>query len=267
MDITEVENIVLQLSKDWYIQKRASFVNHNFYDKNLDKLYDKFIIVDDERNPEEPVEIEHGIDVDIIKYCWFDSSYGTFENPMAYPEDLAVNSYTIAEKIVSLINATINENIDNSSKYKVILHVINTVQTQIEILSNDNKLDEEYIAILDDFSSRFSARVNKKYRQIFNVYALTNEYGTQDQLKFDLNQEELASLMYILYIADMIHCPNINDTRFLHFCQNHFYYKHRTKKTHVKANLIMNKFNDVNSGLNMSLGKVIKKIKETIKDL
>ena len=100
------------------------------------------------------------------------------------------------------------------------------------------------------------------------AYDIAEAY--QDKLEFNLKQDELAALLYILYKAGFIHTPAGDHSSYLNFCKNHFHFKNQKQGMDFSpAKGIIKKFSEArgNDYSKHARTSVITRLKEAIKTL
>ena len=83
--------------------------------------------------------------------------------------------------------------------------------------------DSEYEGVLDYFQNKFLIMLGIKFGAISKQIDLVTYY--EEKLEFNLTQEQLAALLLILNKAGFLNTVNFNDTEFLRFCQQFFFFK------------------------------------------
>jgi len=269
MDIDYVKQQVSKLNRDWYKSKKRFFQKENGYDTERGHVY-KILPDKESLYDEEGVYITDKdivIDVNINQYCWNDYFETSFSDKGYYDEELPINSKVIAYQIIQWIENTIKGVDDIAAKHKVILSVIDTIKDQIEIFTKENSDSDEYIDILDQFLILCRQCISRRFSFTKKVHLITTEYSKNERLTFELNQEELGALLYILYMSDILKISTPGDTSFLNFCQDRFYFYNQKAKAYTKAILLRNKFNDSKKSSSKARKEVIKKLKAVINRL
>lgn len=90
------------------------------------------------------------------------------------------------------------------------------IATQKTILSSGT-----YGSVVDDFLRLCTYKLHKKFEKQLTRYNETVD--CEDSLKFNLNQSELLSLLFLIHRAGFLNYTD--NTPFLKFCSNHFLYR------------------------------------------
>lgn len=248
--ITAVRKSVLELNPEWFLQKKQAFEGETFYLKRLNKIYEKIridnYIFDEGKEIDASRDIE--IDIDLNQYCWSDYYPECRSSHPQVEELLPINASYISNEIVRLVEKTLDGVADIKASYATIMTVVSTVKEAIiELIRNKNGADVEYSEALNHFFKNFKGKLSTKYGYIKRVHDLSADYSPK--LNFNINQNQLAALLFILNEAEMFINITSADTDFINFCKEHFTFKHRTKHTQEKPTELRNKFNNAKDHL------------------
>ena len=244
MGLAKIEQLISQLDSTWYEKKKYWFEKEPLYNHKHGIIYDVFEGSYWQDEAEGPVkEPDTVIDIDFKKYCWnsyypgcLDSNEGSNE---VYPTDLK----RVVSGILIEINQMISQVITDDVKYNIIMQSRETMIEKVEYMLTLQPDNIEYIETLKDFLQRARIDLHNEHKQFKEAYEAAKKY--QDKLVFDLKQEELAALLYILYKADFFHQSTTGDTVFLDFCRKFFYFQNQKKPgVPTIAKGIVKKFSD-----------------------
>jgi hypothetical protein len=234
MDIDQIAGKVLVLNKEWFDSKKSFFQKEIFYNKEKERIFE--IIPNTtyhQISNSEVNEISNDIimDIDLLKYCWdsyFDSSFKF----LVYQEMesnggnasllLPIDSKEVADEIFSEIITFTKGFTDVKATYNFIISVLDGIKENYSILMKENNNDE-YEGALDYFFHQLLKSIGSKFVAIQRQIELVSYY--EEKLEFNLKQEQLAALLLILNKAGVFNTKDYNDTGFLKFCQQFFYFK------------------------------------------
>lgn len=227
-----LEFIATQLSlitKEWFSQKELFFKKEPFYNKSQNKIFEIISNIENLQDSNgEFIQINNDtiIDKDFHSYCWDSFFYGSLnyqENISNISEtDFPIDGATISSNIVFESRKLIDELSDVRAKFKLTSEALGQVKSSIENLSKETPDESPYKNWLSYFFARFQKQMLKEFRLIDEEIGLL-EY--QDKLEFNLKQEELAALLFIINKSGFLRTIDYNDTSFLKFCSNYFYFK------------------------------------------
>jgi hypothetical protein len=263
--VDRVNKVVMKFDENWFNCKKEWYEREVFYDKKLQKIHDTIPdVVEYDEEGNEIARPDIIIDYTLEEYCW-DGDYG--HGPYHFEDvalQLPVDGYTIADKIISEIELMVKHISEVTVKYNIVKRVVKAVEDAVEELL-DNDVSESYVKVMAHVLYEIKCAISEKY----GIYkqALDIAGSHKEILAFNLNQEELAALIYIVYKADIFHVPVPGDTSFLNFCGSHFHFYNQKAKGHTPATRIRDKFNDVkNIKATKAFEKVIKKLKDAFKE-
>lgn len=270
-----------KFTESWAIKKRKEFLNGlGKYDKDSDTIlyYDK-----GESRPSLPDDYfldEGGINPDYENFIFEESQQ--YENIYEFTFDEYCSSYLpICEHTAwgsKSIDDSYEFNID-SEAYSLVLEiksVFGKISDPIylykisqefgEIFNNliNNKIvscsNKDQKSILVGFQKRVNYYLNSKFENEKEVYEINKHYT--DFLDFNITQEELISLMYILYSSDMFNANESPKSDFKNFTSKYFRYKKGNEYVCIgNRKWVSNKFSDILSG---NGGKGVEKVKKRL---
>ena len=206
-----VKQLVLQLNRNWFDDKKAEFIREPFYNKIEERIYET-----------EPFRV----DKDIIAYCWNGyypaGSYAHEEN-----EPLPVNASEVADKIVLAIDEATRMLPNDEVKDGNIMDAMQAVRDVLELLQAEG-LDDAHADVLDYFLTGLRRKVTSKWRYLKQAIDTYTAY--RHTLRLNLKLDELAVLIKILDEADVFHKATKNDNAHLLFIARHFYFKNQRGK-------------------------------------
>jgi len=275
MSYEKISDLVLKLNPSWYDTKKDCFLNETFYNPGIGKIYqvledekhfeDDMHFYDDDGNeyetyPSTEITI---IDIDLVKYFWNDT-YPNCSSSYDWEASFPVNGSSISYNIVSYLEKITKDVTEVKTIHRCILGSIETINETIRTLLIGS-LNETYEQALGYFLVKCKKDISKKFGHIKRINDMSEAY--EDKLTFNINQEQLGALLYILKEAGFIDTPTPTDTTFLNFCSDYFYFKNQLTKTATKATSIRNKYNDAKKPQHTARDKVVEMLKEAFKNL
>jgi len=245
--IDNIEQLVLQLNSSWFESKKEWFVKETFYSKNHERIFEEWEepnwVWDDETN----IVIElppHNFVIykNFNEYCWNGYYWqGLYEHEEEIAE-LPTNASRIADGILSEIAIVLKGIVEVKVNHKIILNSIDTISNALEDLQSVNS-SEEYLEFLTFFLFKTKQKISKEYGHFKRAYDISESY--KDKLDFNLKQDELAALLYILFKAEFINTPSGDTSLYLNFCKNYFHFKNQKKDLEfAPAKGIIKKFSE-----------------------
>jgi hypothetical protein len=226
MDSVQIADSVLVLNYEWFTKKKDFFKKEPFYNNEMERINEG--IPDYEANEEKKFII---IDMDLPRYCW-DCYYPMSLQFLIYQEmegngghasiTLPVNGKEVANEILSNIITYTKGFTDIRAIHNFIALVLEGIKNNFITLLNGID-DSEYEGVLDYYRNKFLIMLGIKFGHIRKQFDLVTYY--EEKLEFNLTQEQLAALLLILNKAGFLNTVNFNDTGFLRFCQQFFYFK------------------------------------------
>lgn len=261
--LEKIEQLVLQLTKEWFESKRNWFEKEPFYCKKKDRIFEEweeYNLVWDESN--ELIELppkKCGVNKSLNDYSW--SGYyphGLYEHEEEIAE-LPQNASVNAEKIVAEITSMLQGIVEVKTNHYIILAAIESITDGIDELQV-NDTSDDYTEFLSFFLLKTKKMIYVKYGYIKRAYMISEKH--EDKLLFKINQEKLAALMYLLYEADFLSYSAPRD--FYDFCCKYFHFPNQKKnKLHTPAKDFGSKYNDViNDRSTKAKHYIITKLKE-----
>jgi hypothetical protein len=224
MDVSAAEKLVFQLNEDWFQQKKHWFQREPFYDKDLEKIYDGIPGNDeyDEEGNWIGKEDDIVIDKDLASYCYSSNFYGSLSSTDPPEHVLPIDGSDVTYEIMKLLSRYIEQLVSPKAKNNCIVLFIDAIRNQINVLLEKNN-DDVYEGALENFLFKTRQEISRKYHYIKTEVELLDDF--QDTLNFNLTQEKLVALLYILNKAGVFNTLNYNDTTFLRVCQQYFAFR------------------------------------------
>lgn len=227
--IKDINKKVQILTPNWYHLKVKYFKDEPFYDEKFDKIYTVISnkeYYEDEMGEWIEVQNELIINKSINAYCWNSSFYGSIsDSTPEYDENpnyLPIDSENIASEIISLI-------VEFTEKFEEIRSIqgcIKLIVAQLLDWINQNSKQNaplEFIECIDDFVNQTQRLIYKKFEYVQRqIEILERPYN---HLDFELSQEQLAGLLFILNKSEFLRPVKSNKDNFLRFCCEFFYFK------------------------------------------
>ncbi|QEC68748.1 hypothetical protein FRZ67_16080 [Panacibacter ginsenosidivorans] len=268
MDLSIVSEWVSELNNQWFLEKQKTFGEEWIYDKKKGKIYEVFPNSDYYEDEDEWKEINRDIiiDIDFIQYCWDSYFKQSFSEQDLSDKVIPVDTRKISNRILNFIITHTIDFTEPTAINNLIIEVIETIRNAMKQLLIGNS-DEVYDKVLDIFFFNTRKEISRRFGHIKQEVELIDDY--KYRLEFDLNQEQLAALLFILNKAELLNTLNVNDTSFLHFCQQFFYFKFKDDYKHPNSfRTISDKYNECKGGLNIKNVDFVKeKLNKALKDL
>jgi hypothetical protein len=230
-----ITEFVSKLDYDWFQKKEAKFKKEEFYNPKKERLFIANVqpasrynikLVDGKVEiGDEIVASKKTIDIDLRRYC---SCYLPIDEITDWGiwefDDEPFSRRIISDNILEVVADLVKRIASFSEDLHDVVAISNYVSTTISKISdeinelkksNKNKVFHE---ILNDFLNECSGSLYRRYEKALTVHELTVNYS--DKLDFNLTQEELVSLLYILADAEIL--PDKYYHQFLHFCFKYF---------------------------------------------
>lgn len=225
-----------QLSYSWFKKKEIEFLAHKHYDHENHKLVFNKVSTCVNYEYDATGEISNGNDLEtFVTHSFSISDYCASYLPIdeingwgVFDIDHFNSSKNIRDFAKQLVNETkgfVQESTDNVTVFRFINAVLALVEDDLSLLKKKFQDDADYISILDRFYKQCIAEFHIVFGKELILYNALAE--NEDKLHFNLTQEQLMGLIYILQRAD---CFTYTDNIFIQkFCLNHFMYKGRNK--------------------------------------
>ena len=289
MDLKEIiKEHVAELDINWFQYKEAEFRRDKKYQNDREVIY----IVETQSYPNygedeellgyEVVEDSH--EYTFKTYCtchlpiceetnWGSSPIWYVDSVRGYVEEKSNNinekAYDLVTELANFLKGEADVFVIHKFISKQLSYIEGEIMRQKKIL--DNKL---YGEVLDEYLKLCTYKFHKRFEKQLIRYNETVSY--EDSLKFELNQNELLSLLFIIQRAGFLTYPNHREL--LEFCNNHFLYKNENgepvRPTSLKA--LQKKYSDINASqapkskqdlFVTGLSTVSKKLADVIKKL
>jgi hypothetical protein len=214
---TMISSYVEEFNEEWYNKKQKEFKKFN--DGSSVNITGRLIIEDisiirhedengDQTKEDEIESSSHIMDFDFVSYCNYYlpldqiTEWGRCPVLEYYLEPNKYKSYNIPEMVEDLLHEVDKYIAPSKSSYEysiVISKIIGLVNDSItvqKIVFNKTMGNE----ILDSYLNEFVSSINSRYSLQLTHNDLIN--NLKDKLEFKLTQDQLLSLLYILYTAD-----------------------------------------------------------------
>ena len=270
-----VEEQTSLLTKNWFEKKNLEFRSHpgfnfsinkirlidvqksqNTFSQDYDSMYD--ISSDEEL-------FETTIELDLALYCaaYLPINETTYWGAFAFDESNSNNYKEIGWSITSAVTKFIRKNKIAGSElvYKLKSSVVNKISESVKKQKDDFE-NEEYAAVLIDYLNYSCRSINHQCRTELSLYDFENAFT--DKLQFNLQQEELVALVYILNKAGFLNTTGVHDYIFLEFCSRIFQFKKKNEYKFPDAKVFREKYAEIIRGTD---GNGIKKISQKLKDV
>lgn len=220
---------------------------------------------------------EEIISIDLKKYveCYLpiDESTRWGEAPMeiVIPGNKPAPSENLdefASNLVLNISRFPDDNTDNTDIHKFIYKVLHTVEENLAGFKEKGE-NAVYTDILNRFLQLCTAKLYDKFERRLTMDILTSEIN--DHLKFNLEQQELAALLFIIQRAGFL---NYSDTSFLRFCAEHFSYNDNGKSakptslknfTSAFSKVASSQVKDPKQGKHSGLATIVRRLNKVLK--
>ena len=271
-----------KLNTTWFNKKLSAFKLEKRYDKSKAKI----IIVNTgssfndnllefgesiEDLPDQEVIFETRYEIDIIDYCslYLPIDDITCWGEFAY-EDIRSSNY---REVSSIIASRVKKFIVSHNMQQDLVFIYQLETTIIKTLSDDIKLltsgspPIEFTEVLSNFLKSCCSDLSKKLKVYRSLHHFKSNFI--DKLEFNLQQEELVALLYILNKSEFFNTLNYNDVSFMKFCSRYFQFrKGDAYQAPKSSNVYAEKYREIVRGTSGNgLKKVLATLKKTIKDL
>lgn len=236
-DLNEIiKEHVSKLDLQWFEKKEVEFKQNIKYSIHTESIH----IVDKQGYPNygddgEILGYEEVIEnhiFDFEKYCscylpicdatGWGSYRADFYDSKGRHIDKSDNIDEIAYDLVAEIGSFLKEEKDAITTHKFINSVLDKIEVEITLQKKNYISNEIYCSVLDDFLNRCTYQLYRKNEK--NITIAKEIDGYSGKLEFDLSQNRLLALLYLIQGAEFL---NYTDNKFLRFCADHFLYKDR----------------------------------------
>lgn len=288
-----IAKYIYKIDEKWFLEKEKEFKAHPQYDKAEEviiipvKDYIEIVVeVDDDGFPTKSVIEDNSYDekINLQQYCALYlpidelTFFGAFPIDQHTTKDKISPSKNIdecARELIIELSSVLKADSSNLETYKYISVVLNTIESELNLLKSKNSGNPVYISILDDFLYRCTSIIHRRYSRELTIFNLTSDHV--GKLEFSLNQDQLLALLFILQRAGFFNYTD--NTSLLKFALHHFLYKDDKGEMVSPSSLknLQKKFSDVaasqtpkskqeisHKGLNMvetTLKEILKKLR------
>lgn len=226
---------ITKLDYSWFLNRQQAFKNEEFYDQSKGLIciirLSKYPINELVGEFNVPMivgynSVEIHETMDFLEYC---QAYPPINEESDFGNSKIIKAFTytpyniidVANELQELIQPLIASlNSQEISKFISNLGVL--LNDEIDNLKSTQVSDKAYESVLNEFLKHFNTIILKKYEtELVSNQILLQE--NSEKLHFNLSQEELVSLLYILAEANILKVESVYDKdKFLPFCFRHF---------------------------------------------
>ena len=271
-----------KINTTWFDKKLSAFKLEKGYDKSKEKIIivnrdisfgfsnDSFLIesIDDLPNQEEIFERVY--EIDIIDYCslYLPIDEITYWGVFAF-EDIRSSNYREVSGIIAshVKKFIVTNNIqDLDLIYQLETTIIKTLSDDIKLLTSGSP-PIGFTEVLSNFLKSCCLDLDEQLKVHKSLHDL--KFNFIDKLEFNLQQEELVALLYILNKSEFFNTLNYTDVSFMKFCSRYFQFRKGDAYQAPKSSKVYaEKYHEIKRGTNGNgLKKVVETLKKTIKDL
>ncbi len=231
-----INEFVLKLNYEWFLKKEIKFKKEFYFKAELGKIFH----IDKQGSPNYDYDYETGeslpngnedisntIDIDLRRYCssylpideitdWGNWEYEEYPNPPSPSDNVHEVAYCLVKEIV-LFSEELKDVVAISD---FVSKTIFSIDEEINRLKETSSGNDIYNGVLADFLKSCSSKLYRKYAKELTVHELTRDFV--EKLDFEIDQEEMVSLLYILAASGILKTPTINDHPFISFCFKYF---------------------------------------------
>lgn len=231
-----ISEFVLKLNYEWFLAKENKFKMEFYYNKEKERIYhiEKQISPNYNYEPEigkevflDNEEIENIIDIDLRQYCscylpiseityWGIWEYDNFQTQPVPSNNIDEVAYNLVKEI-SMLSEGLNDIVAIS---EFVTKTIYSIDEELKKLIKASPANDIYTGVLADFLKICSSRLYRKNEQALTVHELTRDFS--DKLDFNITQEEMVSLLYILAESEILKTPTKYEYHFIPFCFKYF---------------------------------------------
>ena len=260
-----INDLILELNEEWFKAKKEAFQKEPNYVNERIIIVETLIDFEEEGEEIKRIETKNENEIDLNEYCWNGNFPGSREEEMERSEDahykLPQNGNYYALKILSFVKISTEDFIEPKAINSFIVSVIGSVKSKILELLSD-KEDREYESSLEYFFLHLRKLISKNYSHIKRQVDLI---GHTEYLDFNLKQEELAAVLFIMNKAGFINSLNYNDDSFINFCSQYFRFKFKDGyKLPTSSKTLKDKYKEF---IRHENGKLLERIKKKLSDI
>lgn len=234
MSLYKIEQLASRLNYEWYNEKKSFFSKEPFYDPKEGKISDTIpnsVTFEDENSEEFSVDQPYVYDVDFNNYCWRGFYCNLISITEEEYEDYPIDASDISKQIIFNIRDLVNSLKNDDETYNVITISKETLTEKIEKMQMLNPDNIEYKEVLKFFLDKTITAIDMEFNQFLSAYVASKKY--KDKLVFNLNQEEIAALLNILFKADFFYQPYGAEYMFLDFGSKYFHFPNQRKNGQI----------------------------------
>lgn len=234
-----IAEYINKIDEKWFLEKEEEFKKHSNYDIAEDliiipvKDYIEIVHeVDDDGFPTKSEIEDNSYDekINLRQYCglylpideltgWGAFPVDEYTSQSKVPPSNNIDEY--ASELITELSSVLKADSSNVETFKFISVVLDTIESELNLLKSKNKGNTVYISILDDFLYRCTSIIHRRYSRELTIINLTSDHV--GKLEFSLNQDQLLALLFILQRAGFFNYTD--NTSLLRFALDHFLYK------------------------------------------
>ena len=273
-----IAELVGELDLEWFLKMKEAFVSHENYDESRKEIYKEntwhspnyWYDENGDQNFEDYVEQGDVVKIDLRKYCssWLPISMDNYWGLWAIENSRGSGPYSgipmlVLEEAIEFLKG-VQSPLEIS---KVIVLVGEDISDCVRKTLDGVAKEDDFANVLMDFRDETIKLLHTNFSRFLELDELIQKY--EDKLEFNLQQEELAALLFILNKAGFLNTKNFDHSPFIPFCVKYFRFKKKDEYVKIKnKETFADKYREIirlDSGL--GLLKVKEKLDETIKDL
>lgn len=218
----KISTLRLVYTPEWVKNKYLEFSSQaDFDEKKLKIIRTEEKSYDLRNNPKDfneiiPTIINTKCNISFSEYCWGECN--NFKISSNYP-----NLSTSLEETIRIYKLFTSRFENNNAKYNFSLLAIEQLELRLELMKKSTEATDFYKKLLDKYLLRFKKKISPYLEDLEEEQSLS--FTPNSKLEFNLKQEELAGLLFILNKSNFLNTIDFNDTEFLKFCQQFFYFK------------------------------------------
>ena len=226
----------------WYENLRKRFSSNKYYNQDINEIENPTTYFIDDGTCGDVIEIQHN--ETFFTYCWLGISQDIGETEENKTNKTLIFGYDITLELVKAIKYHLPMG-DIETSNKMIKSSIAYIE---ELFEKFKKVTPhvEYALLLNNMFEKISEWLNASFRDIIALDVLREK--TVDKLTFNINQDQLASLLHLLKESEILNLETTQDlTNFYSFCNKYFYCNKRgvgyapIKDSKIRINDIKNK--------------------------
>ncbi len=240
----EIREEILKLNHKWFSERLKKFQTHKNFDSESDKIK---IFVKAGYQDENGEMIDDSwpeiIDLNTFCECYLpldeSNNFGLF--PFEPLEEQESNFKEVSDRISKIVKKSLEEVRELRTKELAVHHFRNFIFEEVKKLKVEG--DHKYSLALEHFYSLCSQGLSSTFE---NVEFFSSLERKTDYLKFDLQQEELVALIWIINEAGLFASKDERPKYFLEFAYQHFKFSKKGKyQSPTSLRILEEKFNEI----------------------